>query len=47
MTRAKKSRGPAILTGIWAGVYMFAFWFIMQRPGSEIDNQFDWLINIL
>jgi hypothetical protein len=47
MTRAKKSRGPAILTGILAGVYMFAFWFIMQRPGSEIENQFDWLINIL
>src|SRR5690349_5737508 len=47
MTRAKKSRGPAILTGILGGIYLFAFWFVMQRPGSEIDNQFDWLINIL
>jgi hypothetical protein len=47
MTRAKKSRGPAILTGILGGVYLFAFWFIMQRPGSEIENQFDWLIHIL
>jgi hypothetical protein len=47
MTRAKKSRGPAIITGVLGGVYLFAFWFVMQRPGSEIENQFDWLINVL
>ncbi len=40
MTRAKKSRGPAILTGVLGGIYLFAFWFVMQRPGSEIENQF-------
>ncbi len=37
MTKAKKSRGPAILTGVLGGVYLFAFWFVMQRPGSDID----------
>jgi type IV secretory pathway VirB2 component (pilin) len=49
MTRSKKSRGPAIITGVLGGIYLFAFWFVMQRPGSEIENQFDdsWLLNLL
>ncbi|MFN8375980.1 MAG: hypothetical protein U0694_24295 [Anaerolineae bacterium] len=47
MTKAKKSRGPAIITGVLGGVYLFAFWFVMQRPGSEIDNQFSMLIHLL
>ncbi len=31
MTRAPKSRGWAIMDAILAGVYMFGFWFAVQR----------------
>ncbi|PJF41368.1 MAG: hypothetical protein D6737_12355 [Chloroflexi bacterium] len=31
MTKAPKSRGPAIIGGVIGGVYFFAFWFFMQR----------------
>jgi hypothetical protein len=33
MTRAKKSRMPAIITGVLGGVYLFGFWFFVQRLG--------------
>ncbi len=32
MTRSPKSRGPAILAGVIAGVYLFARWFFEQKP---------------
>ncbi|MCC7447266.1 MAG: hypothetical protein IT324_07625 [Anaerolineae bacterium] len=32
MTKWEKSRPPAILAGVIAGVYLFARWFFEQRP---------------
>jgi len=34
LIRARKSKAtvPAILTGIFGGVYFFMFWFFVQRP---------------
>jgi hypothetical protein len=31
VTSAKKSQGPAIIGGVFAGVYFFLFWVVSQR----------------
>lgn len=33
ITKAKKSAGPAIFTGILAGLYFFGYWLLVQRSG--------------
>ncbi len=34
IAKAKKSVGPAIMTGILSGIYFFGFWFFVQRGGG-------------
>jgi hypothetical protein len=34
ITKAHKSRGPAIFTGILGGLLFFGFWFFVQRSGG-------------
>lgn len=34
IAKAKKSVGPAIMTGILSGLFFFGFWFFVQRTGG-------------
>jgi hypothetical protein len=33
ITKTKKSQAPAVITGVFGGIYFFLFWLVSQRGG--------------